>query len=266
MRFYQEEPVINEVTMCTVTGFNDDGFTVHLDEYDMDGLLPLHELSSKKIRKNVACFLKIGEQLPLEIFEIDDVHPFMSKKNLKPGEIEHCKIRFSLNKQLFGLSRRLAAISDISSEQWIERFSSVLNPNLTESDHPLTLIRNRRTDDLDIDPTHLAIIAQHHAKLFGIMPITVEYKFTIQCFSIDGMDYVRNSLITIRDRYNRQSDRWSNDELYHNDQAVNVEILPTAIPTFTLKITAYRQERCDAVKALIKADLKNNQYDYFTDA
>lgn len=293
MKFYLDHPEIDQVTMCTVMDCDPNiGFTIHLDEYDMDGFLELKELSNKKIRKSVSSFLKVGTQLPLSVIDVthdeDNTRVVMSKKSVDKGSISLCKERFSLNLRLFGIGRRLSHMTDMTEDQWLDIFRSVMSPDQTESDHPLTVLSDRSKADQLADLEGFSHIVKHHPQLFGVKPFTTSFNFDIQSFAIDGMDRVVKALLDFRCRlenpesvfchfrpeekqmvypnmpkyHTKAKDEWTDEEMYEDPSAVNVAILPIAIPTFRFQVTAYHKEDCDKMTQWMKEHLKIQGFDY----
>ncbi len=261
MKFYNEDPSLAEVTMCTVLECNPDtGFIVNLDEYDREGFLMLRELSSKKIKTSVASFLKVGTSLPLQIIDIDDTQICLSKKDVKKDEKKRSTSRFGLNQKLFNLAKRLSIITKTNQERWEQQFRDCMDVDIEDHDHPFVLIQNRRIGELeDFDQELQDLIDQHHARLFGITPVSQNFNFTIHSFGVDGMQKIKDLLIGIRDEYGEES---SKDELYENHNLANIKILPLAIPSFQLQITAYQKAKCVSVGEKIKSQIQEAKLDY----
>jgi translation initiation factor 2 alpha subunit (eIF-2alpha) len=292
MSFYPNDPTVNEITMCTVTAFNPDtGFDVHLDEYNIEGFMVLKELSSKKIKKSISSFLKIGTQLPLCVLEMSDDRAIMSKKDVNSENCQDCKDRYDLNLKLFSLARRLSytlisaqnqnidcsgeIIIDLKAEklledEWTALFRDLLDPEQPLDEHIYNMLSNRNKEShTGLDKGRLIIIEHYHAKLFGIKPITIRADITIQVFDINGMNRVKDALLKICDKYRKPDaskdgdDIWTNDELYNNQSAVNVDILPSAIPKFHLHITSYFREQAEGVQKEIQSILEQEKFDVF---
>lgn len=265
MKFYSDPvPTVNEITMCTIVACNPEtGFDVHLDEYNLNGFLILKELSTKNIRKSISSFLRVGTQLPLSVIEVDNLNIVMSKKDVKGNSEKLCRERFQLNEKLFSLAKRLSHITDHVEETWANVFRSVLDPDILLDDHPYTLLSSRSSSGDDLLPLeYMRLITENNSKLFGITPIIMRRDFTVQTLRVDGMEYVKSVLIRIRDHYMVEGRNWTNIELHNDPNAVNVIILPLAIPVFQLQIIAYHQERCDAVFTEIATMLKAESFDF----
>lgn len=279
MQFYPNtHPEVNEVTMCTVTSFDESiGFHVHLDEYDQDALLPLKELSAKKIRKSIASFLKINTQLPLCVMEVDDDGIVMTKKGFPTSANPECKERYGLNVKLFALARRIAfAILNSATEgkvseenidteaiariegDWTGWLRDANSQDVELPDHLYNVLSNRgKLPYAPLSDVQIETLEQHFVTLFGIHPITEAHSVTIQTFSIDGMDEVKTVLMDIASRFRTVC---SDDELYQNQSLANVVILPTAIPTFQINVTAYQRDHASRIWQDIQSMLKHANF------
>lgn len=261
MRFYENKyPNKDEVTICTVREFVPNaGFRVHLDEYDLDGLIPLAELHTKKIRVPLPNFLKTGSQIPLVVHETSDTGTvYLSKKEVRKSMATEAKQRFILNTRLFGLSKKLPGDKTV----WDMTLRLINRPDLDlEDEHPWVAISNREFDDLDLDPEQIQILKDNHTKLFGIKPQALRAKFTVYSFAIDGNQKVKDTLIRVRDDL---SGCWSNQELYDDTSRCNLSILPVGIPTFQVKIVAYNRENCIDVYQRFKDLITNSGLDHYS--
>lgn len=266
-------PTVDEVTMCTVTEFNEHtGFSVTVDEYDLDGFLMLTDLHSKKIRGPISNFLKVGTQLPLSVVDSGkgDGAVFLSKKDVKEQQVKECKIRYLLNNKLVALAKRLPG----DTEHWLSTFRAINSPDHLEEEHPWTLIQQRDLDELGLSEEQCQTIMANHAKLFGIKPQCLRAQFTVYSFAVDGNQRVKDALIGIVARWNRPSDAvnvnvdvdaiWTAEDLYEDNTRCNLTILPIGLPTFQLKVTAYNRERCHEAYSAIKQEIIKAGLDHCT--
>ena len=261
MKFHNNErPGMDEVTMCTVTSYNEQtGFNVTLDEYDLEGLIALVDLNAKKIRGPISSFLKTGEQLPLVVIDpgVDGI-VYLSRKDVKADQAKLCCDRYALSCKLFNIVRRLP--ENLEFEQAFRE----LNTEDSE-EHPWTLLQNREWDKLDLSTEQIQIIESMHAKLFGIKPQSMRAKVSIYSFAYEGNAVVRDLILELQAQSQPQVDgsmsstrpsEWSDEELYQDTERYNMSIQPVAIPTFQIKITAYNLERCGRALEEIKANLQ----------
>lgn len=267
MKFYEttSRPAVDEVTMCTVTNFDEQsGFSVHLEEYDLDGLLVLRELHNKKIRVPLASFLKVNTRLPLMVVDsgYGDGKVYLSKKIVKSDQIKACILNYQLNNRLFNLVERLPD----GNWDWKEIFQTLNSPGLDQAEHPWTLLNDREWGDQGLEnltEEQVTILQTYHAKLFGMKPQSVRAKFTIYTFAVEGNNLVRDLLISVENKWNRpvtdvdDTRIWTQEELYNKEDRCNISILPMAIPAFQLKVTAYNLQRCYEVISNIKATLES---------
>ena len=267
MKFYNEPPSLSEVTMCTVIECNPSiGFNIHLDEYNKDGILMLRELSNRKIKTSIGSFLKVGTTLPLQIIDIDQDQILLSKKDVKPKEKKHSTTIFGLNKKMFSLAKRLSITTSVDISIWESKFREMLSHTINPEDHPFTIIQSREISKLtELDESLIIILNDKHAKMFGITPMCDNSTMTMHSFGINGMEFIKNILIKIRDRYlDPEGKEWSKEKLYDNQELANVRIIPSAIPTFQLQITSYQKNQCEKVKKDIINEIKQEELDYFS--
>jgi translation initiation factor 2 alpha subunit (eIF-2alpha) len=261
-------PTVDEVTMCTVTEFNENaGLRVSVDEYGLDGFLMLSELHNKKIRGPISNFLKVGTQLPLSVVDQGkgDGAVFLSKKDVKEQQVKECKTRYQLNNKLVALAKRLPG----DTEQWLSTFREINSPDHLEEEHPWTLIQHRDLDELGLSEEQCQIIMANHAKLFGIKPQCLRAQFTVYSFAIDGNQRVKDALIGILNRWNRPPNGadetekvWTAEDLYEDNTRCNLTMLPIGLPTFQLKVSAYNHERCHEVYSAIKQEITEAGLDH----
>ena len=292
---------MDEVTMCTVISYNEQtGFNVMLDEYDLEGLVALVDLNSKKIRGPVSSFLKTGEQMPLLVIDpgVDGI-VYLSKKDVKPQKAKICSDRYALSCKLFNVAKRLP-----EHLEFTETFRYLnsrpdpdddldLDPNIVE-DHPWVLLQNREWERLLMTDEQIQAIEDVHSKLFGIKPRSIRFKFTLYSFACEGNAVVRDHLLHILETWSRPATappstasatasaaspsaaspsaasttpstnvptEWSDEELYQDTSRCNVSIQPIAIPTFQAKITAYNLERCHETLDRLKTQLQQTGLD-----
>jgi translation initiation factor 2 alpha subunit (eIF-2alpha) len=285
MKFHNNSrPEMDEVTMCTVISYNEQtGFNVMLDEYDLEGLVALVDLNSKKIRGPVSSFLKTGEQMPLLVIDpgVDGI-VYLSKKDVKPQKAKICSDRYALSCKLFNVAKRLP-----EHLEFTETFRYLnsrpdpdddldLDPNIVE-DHPWVLLQNREWERLSMTDEQIQAIEDMHSKIFGIKPRSIRFKFTLYSFACEGNAVVRDHLLHILETWSRPiaaSDNttnatnatnapteWSDEELYQDTSRCNLSIQPIAIPTFQAKITAYNLERCHEALETLKTQLQQTGLD-----
>ncbi len=274
MKWYtQNIPTLGESVMCTVLNYVEGtGFNVTLDEYDgYEALLMLRDLHSKKIKKNVASFLKVGEQLPLTVTNIDDERVYVSKKDIKEGEIAICKTYFSQTSKLFSLAKRLSHVSSFTELQWHEQFTILIMDYLDKcSDkgedmdtHPYAMCIDKSTlNTLPLSPPYMEVLELKHIDLFGIQICTIKKYFNIQSYQIDGNERVKTILLSALALY-KNDKTYTNQELHDDQTLCNVTLLPIAVPKFELHVQCYLPKYGVTVAQKILSSIAGSGLDYY---
>ena len=273
MKWYNRNvPILGESVMCTVVSYDEGtGFNVSLDEYDScEALLMLKNLHSKKIKKNVASFLKIGEQLPLTVISIEDDSVYVSKKDIKEHEIEICKSYFSQTYKLFSLSKRLSYVSSFSESEWHNQFTIIMmdyidkcsNKGDDMDTHPYTICVDKSAlSTLPLDPAYMILLESKHVELFGIHICTIKKHINLQSYQIDGNEHVKSALMSARAPY--YGPKWTNQQLYDDQTLCNVSLLPIAIPKFELHVQCYLEQYGEVVAQNILSKIKHAGLDSY---
>ena len=272
MKWYKtDQPHIDEHVMCTVQEFNPDtGFKVTLNEYnDKEGLLTLKELHKKKIKKSIASFLRIGQQLVLCVQEVEGIYITLSKKCVDEETSKAVTEYYSITEKLFNLSKRLSHMSEYSEDTWVELFTDLMDEYLEEYDktddiaeHPYTLMSDRfRINELNLDARYAKVLTARHADLFGVQPVNKTMEFTVMSYSVDGNTAVKQAMCAVHKPYKTEK-KWSDTELYEDPERCNVTVLPIALPKFQVHIQCYGPEQAQTVSGKIKAALESSCFDY----
>lgn len=266
-------PSIGECVMCTVTGYKEDiGFDVRLDEYGVPALIMAQDLSSKKIKKNVAAFLKIDEQFPVVVLHVHDNGSLItvSKKDIKATEIKSLTEYYGANQRLITAARRLSHMSADKSQDlqnWEHQFRELLRTYLDDNEkgenmeeHPYNLLLNRETMvALPMAPAYLDLIKERHSDLFGVQIWTERRAVTIQSYRVDGNEFVKSVFAQILAPFAKV---YSNTELYEDQTRCNVSVLPIAIPKFEIVVRCYTSALATKTMDDIVKSLEAAQFDY----
>lgn len=241
MWYHNKIPIVNDVVMCTISHYDGNGYVVTLDEYaEIEGFVQLRELSNKRIRKNIASFLKKDNKHPMVVTSIDG-YVSLSLKDLSDEEKNTCICNYDLTTKLYSMCTRLSHFdSTISSDEWRNLFKKLLSEAFQI--HPYEIIRDRiLICDMELPERYLLVLGDNHVKLFGIKPVTVTLKVMIQCLRLDGNNYVKDILMKI----NSDHEFFSDKELHENQERCNVSIKLTGLPNLTVTVSAYQKNICN---------------------
>jgi translation initiation factor 2 alpha subunit (eIF-2alpha) len=270
MSWYNEEPVNEEIVMCTVTNFDPNtGFTVTLNEYnDKIGLLPLKELHKKRIRKNIASFLKLNKEYPLMVIDADSIT--LSKKSLRDSDVNDMQVYYHLTHQLFKLTKRLYYFKkSIPEQEWYQTFQNIMTEYMVDNyktddlvNHPYNIISSHtrlHANSLEIPERQLAVLYDNHVKLFGLQVVTNNKIVEIYSYRIDGNEYIKNQLLDLTKDY---ATIYTPTELYNDKSLVNLSIIPVAVPRFKIVIQSYLRETADTMMSDLLKSINESGFDY----
>ena len=163
----------------------------------------LTELASRKRIRSVKKLMRVGKQEVLQVLRVDEEKGYvdLSKKLLTPKDIESCSERYEKSKIVNGILRRLAETRKENISALYEAFGwgmyegdeghayDVLQASLLDS---ATLDKYKVPEDYK-EP--LLAIVRHR---MSTNPIKVEAEINLTCFGKDGVDAVKEALLTAR--------------------------------------------------------------------
>lgn len=106
-RLYPAEfPEVGEIVAAKVTQIDESAVYCQLLEYDREGMIPLKEISRRKM-KNIRQFVRVGAQEYLEVIEVNPTKGYidLSRKQVK-GDQEEYKIKYTSVKRVHSFFHR----------------------------------------------------------------------------------------------------------------------------------------------------------------
>lgn len=262
MSWYLGKPSTGDVLTFTVHEPSDIGFRVTLDAYSgTEGFLPFSELSSKKIKKNPASFLRPSHKHAGVVTDSCEAMTYISLKSVSKAQQEQETKQHANNERLFALCQRLAHLSSIAEHRWRDCFQYALD--LYRKDgytlHPFEAIVSRQVSDDDVFlPSELLdTIVSHHATLFGMKPASLVILVTILTFDMNGNDRVKSVLSSMMSGRETRSDA----QLYQSPEKYNLTINPVALPDFQIVISAYLENACQSAADYLIDRLRMAKFD-----
>ena len=275
MKWYSKNnPNVQEIVMCTVGSFDPiTGFTVTLDEYDdIVGLLTLKELNKKRIKKNLASFLKKGQRLPLIVYRDgdDDGVITLSKKAVTDDQYKGFMEYYLFTDKLYTLSMKLEHLSSIPKEEWLQQFQDLVEVFLTSCEkgeslesHPYVICSKKCTvSQLELPEKYMTVLNSRHVNLFGIQVSNKINSFVVNTFAIEGTELVKTKLMAIIQAF-QQEQKWTDQQLYDDNTRHNVTLVPIALPRFELHVSAYLFSEAQDISRTITSQIASAGFDYF---
>jgi translation initiation factor 2 alpha subunit (eIF-2alpha) len=268
--FYNNElPNVRDIVMCTVTEYTDAGFKVILDAYaDAEGFIPLCELSSKRIKKNPATFLKIQDKHPVLVLDIVGKGSNiveLSLKDVQPDERELCQKNFSNSVKIYNMCQRLEHLTKTPENIWHDAFKNSMSnagcmadPHLLDVIHSEQMINEGKSGlSKDLDD----LLVKYHVQLFGFTTATLQKTLLIQSFRSDGSNYVKDILCSICP--SDQKEDWVTEELNQDLDRYNLSIKLIGLPKILVTVTSCKIEKAEQVMNVVLKQLQAAKFNIF---
>lgn len=263
--------MINKICMAKILNFKDEiGCEVLLLDSNVTALLPISEFSKKKIKKSLASYFNVDDEVPVMISQLERSDAgitfiIVSTKDVSDTEALECKSAYESNQKLLHMCKRMVFLSgkSLTEEQWQTFFDAQIKSGLTYD-----ILSNREQFTAFTVSTkdwteYFDVINTNYTKLFGIQTTTCTGNLTIQCFSVDGNEIVQKELTKVMKKFQpMEKDKvYSKDELYTDDTRFNID-LRLVLPTFHVVVTAYNKSLChDVITRFCKA-VQSRSFDH----
>jgi len=198
--FYERRvPERDELVMCKIVSIDDMGVICSLLEYNnLEGFLPLSEISRKRIR-SVLRHVREGQKQVLQVLRVDNERKFtdLSKKYITPAERELGTEKYNKGKTVHSISKYLAEKQEMDLE---EMKKILIYPLYSKYDHPFDAFRNLSLKDVDIyegievDPNLKKELISIVKKRMAVHPVKVGADIQLTCYSDEGIDEIKNAL------------------------------------------------------------------------
>lgn len=185
---------------CKIKELTDSGAYVSLLEYDgIRGLLFSGEITLKRIN-HINRVLSVGKDEVLRVFNIDEKKGFidLSKKQVKPDEVDQCKIKFAKSKIVEQIVKLLARTKDNKGMEMI--YKKLIWPLYKTHKHALDALKEvlagddsileglKITDDIKEDLKKILkekLVAQ---------PVKIRSDFKLTCYTFEGIEAIKEAL------------------------------------------------------------------------
>jgi translation initiation factor 2 subunit 1 len=193
-----------EIVFCTVTKIQYHAITVHLDEYDMQGLIPISEVSPGRIR-NIRDFVEEGKKVVCKVIKADaergqiDVSLRRANESQKRAKADAIKQEQKAEKIIASLAEKLkkpveevydrVAPGILMSYPWVYlAFDALIEENKSLDSYGLDNALSRELEAVvreKIKPRQVSIVE----------------KATLKTYSEDGLQVVKDSFKKAKEAY-----------------------------------------------------------------
>jgi len=200
--FYEKRvPEPDELVMVRVNSIDDMGVMCSLLEYnDLEGFLPLSEISRKRMR-SVLRHVRVGQKQVLQVLRVDTERGYvdLSKKYVGAQEKELGSNKFEKGKHVHSIAKRLA---EVTHQPTKATFEKLIFPLYQQVRHPYEGFKAFASEDEDIFSgivegvtdeikAHLKkIVVQRMA----VQPVKLGSQIELTCYSFAGIEDIKRAL------------------------------------------------------------------------
>jgi translation initiation factor 2 subunit 1 len=198
--FYERRvPEKDELVMCRVLSIDDMGVICSLLEYNnLEGFLPLSEISRKRIR-SVLRHVRVGQKQVLQVLRVDTERGFtdLSKKYITPVERDLGTEKYNKGKTVHSISKRLA---ETQNKDLDEIKKILIYPLYQKYEHPydafklLSLKEEDIYDGMEIDATLKTELVSIVKKRMAVHPVKIGADVSVSCYADGGIDEIKKAL------------------------------------------------------------------------
>jgi len=198
--FYENRvPEKDELVMCRILSIDEMGVICSLLEYNnLEGFLPLSEISRKRIR-SVLRHVRVGQKQILQVLRVDTEKKFtdLSKKYITPIERDLGTEKYNKGKTVHSIAKRIAETQNKDLEE-IKKM--LIYPLYRNFEHPYDAFKLMSLKDqdiyegMDIDPDLKTELISIVKKRMAVHPVKIGADIQITCYADGGIDEIKNAL------------------------------------------------------------------------
>jgi translation initiation factor 2 subunit 1 len=201
-RFYENQyPEIEEVVMVNVRNIAEMGAYVTLLEYNnIEGMILLSELSRRRIR-SVNKLIRVNRNEVVMVLRVDKEKGYidLSKRRVSPEDIQKCEDRFNKAKAVHRVLRQVADQKKLVLKTLYQQVGWPLYKKYGHCYDAFKLVLTDQEDVFselpNVDPETKDTLVDYIKKRLAPQPIKVRSDVEVTCFTYEGIDAVRDSLM-----------------------------------------------------------------------
>jgi len=205
--FYERKvPETDELVMVKINSIDDMGVLCSLLEYNnLEGFLPLTQISRNSRMRSVLRFVRVGQQQVLQVLRVDTKCGYtdLSKKYITEVEREEGTDKFNKGKTVHNIAKRVAETQHKEIE---EIYKNYVWPLYKTHGHPydafktlagmkegeeVDIWKDCDTDlDMEIKLSFSGLIKHQMA----VQPVKIGAQIEVMCYSEGGIDDIKHAL------------------------------------------------------------------------
>jgi len=201
-RYYENQyPDLEEVVMVNVRNIADMGAYVTLLEYNnIEGMILLSELSRRRIR-SVNKLIRVNRNEVVMVLRVDQEKGYidLSKRRVSPEDIAKCEDRFNKAKAVHRVLRQLAEQRGTPLKQLYTLIGWPLYKKYGHCYDAFKLVLQDQGEDvftgITVPEDIKDMLCDYIKKRLAPQPIKCRADVEVTCFTYEGIDAVRDSLM-----------------------------------------------------------------------
>jgi translation initiation factor 2 subunit 1 len=199
--YENEFPEIDDVVMVQVSSIAEMGAYVRLLEYNnIEGMILLSELSRRRIR-SVNKLIRVNRNEVVMVLRVDKEKGYidLSKRRVSPEDIQKCEDRFNKAKAVHRVLRQVADQKKLVLKTLYQQVGWPLYKKYGHCYDAFKLVLTDQEDVFselpNVDPETKDTLVDYIKKRLAPQPIKVRSDVEVTCFTYEGIDAVRDSLM-----------------------------------------------------------------------
>jgi translation initiation factor 2 subunit 1 len=187
--------------MVRVNSIDDMGVMCSLLEYnDLEGFLPLSEVSRKRMR-SILRHVRVGQRQVLQVLRVDTERSYvdLSKKYVGGPEKEQGTDKFEKGKHVHSMTKRLA---ELMHQPVKEMYEKIVWPLYQNYKHPFDAMKALANEDEDIfknnpEPVSEAVRSQLKKialQRMAVQPVKLGAQIELTCYSFAGIEDIKRAI------------------------------------------------------------------------
>jgi translation initiation factor 2 subunit 1 len=243
-------PRRGEFVVATVKEIVNYGAYLHLDDYGIDGFLPISEASSRWIRK-LEDVIKVGQKVVAKVTRLDRYTNSvdLSLKEVAAGERDRILRNWKRNRRGKRLLEELSKHMDMSYTEILNKFGDIIKEAVTIYDAIIDVVTNPELiDDTYFTEDEKKVVLEFLGK--RIHPKKYIYEVIINASYIgrDGVSHIKKAFEKIERNIEKVGD-------------VEIKIMHIAAPRYNLRLESHKSDAIKKAKQLMAKVLEKASKD-----
>jgi len=219
-------PEVGDFVMCTVSEIFPYGAMVKLDEYQLEGMIPIREISSSWV-KNIRNHVKENQKVVCKVLRVDTAkqHIDLSLRKVTNKQQKAAVKSYKTKKKGNKLLEYFGTQNGISQEQLLEMYTNIMSKYAVVYDFFELVVAKDKSllagivPDEYVDSLYDIIISNIETPL-----VEIHGEITVTCPQGDGVLHIKENLSKVVED--------------NTDEDVKVEIRLLGSPRYSIKIVA----------------------------